>query len=90
LELDIPAANSLKDKRSVLQSVMSRVRNQFHVAIAEVEAQERWGNAVLGMSTVSNNATHAQQVLEEVVRFVERLRLDADVGAVEFDVLQAL
>jgi uncharacterized protein YlxP (DUF503 family) len=90
LELDIPTASSLKDKRSVLQSVLTRVRNHFRVAIAEVEAQEHWGRAVLGLSTVSNNATHARQVLEEVVRFVEHLRMDADVGAVEFEVLQAL
>jgi uncharacterized protein YlxP (DUF503 family) len=60
------------------------------VAIAEVEAQEQWDLAVLGLSTVSNNATYARQVLEEIVRFAEGLRVDADVGAVEFEILQAL
>jgi hypothetical protein len=69
---------------------MSRVRNQFHVAIAEVEDQERWARAVLGISTISNNGQYARQVLEGVVRFIEGLRMDADVGSVEFDVLQAL
>lgn len=90
LEIDIPSATSLKDKRRVLHSVISRVRNQFHVAIAEIDANERWTSAVLGIATVSNNATHARQVLEEVVRFIERLRMDAEVRAVDFDVLQAL
>jgi uncharacterized protein YlxP (DUF503 family) len=90
LELDIPAAESLKDKRAVLQSVMARVRNQFHVAIAEVENQEIWNAAVLGISAISNNGAHAREVLDNVVRFIERLRMDADVGAVEFELLQAL
>ncbi len=90
LELEIPSASSLKDKRGVLQSIMSRVRNRFHVAIQQVDEHESWVTAVLGMSTVSNNGTHARQVLEEVVRFIEGLRTDADVGAVAFDILEAL
>ncbi len=90
LELEIPAAASLKDKRRVLQSVISRVRNKFRVALAEVDAQEQWGHAVLGISTVSNNGGHARQVLGEVVRFIEGLRMDADVGAVDFEILEAL
>jgi uncharacterized protein len=89
VEVDIPGAFSLKDKRQVLQSIMSRVRNQFHISIAEVEAQETWNMAVLGLAVVSNQAGHAQEVLENVVRYLERARLDAEIGAVAFDVVQA-
>jgi len=90
VEVDIPGAFSLKDKRQVLQSMMTRVRNQFHVSIAEIEAQEMWNTAVLGLAVVSNQAGHAREVLENVVRYLERARMDAEIGAVSFDVVQTL
>jgi uncharacterized protein len=88
LEVSIPGAFSLKDKRQVLQSMISRVRNQFPVAIAEIEDQELWNVAVLGMAVVSNQGGHAREVLEKAVRFLENSRLDAEIGAVDFDVVQ--
>jgi uncharacterized protein YlxP (DUF503 family) len=90
LEVSIPGAFSLKDKRQVLQSLTSRVRKQFPIAIAEIEDQELWNAAVLGMAVVSNNGSHAREVLEKTVRFLENARLDAEIGTVEFDLLQTL
>jgi uncharacterized protein YlxP (DUF503 family) len=90
LEIHIEGASSLKNKRGVVQSIIRRVRNQFRVSIAEVDALEVHNLAVLGMAAVSNDGGHARGLLEEVVRFLERTRLDADVGLVEFDVLSAL
>ena len=48
IDLHLPGANSLKDKRSVLKSVMRRIRNEFNVSIAEVDHQDLWRSAVLG------------------------------------------
>lgn len=90
LEIHIEGANSLKDKRGVVQSIINRVRNQFRVSIAEVDAAEMHNLAVLGMAVVSNDGGHATGLLEDVVRYIERARLDADIGTVEFDVLSAL
>lgn len=88
VELHIPAA-SLKEKRAVVQSAIARIRNQFRVAIAEVDFQEQRNMAALGMATVSSDAGRAREVLEDAVRFLERTRLDADIGVVEFDVVAA-
>lgn len=90
LELNIAMATSLKDKRAVVQSAVSRVRRKFPIAVAEVESAGRLDLAVLGLAAVSNEAGHARHVVEEAARFIERLRLDADVGSVEYDVLIAL
>ena len=90
LEIHIESASSLKDKRGVVQSLIHRVGNQFRVSIAEIEALEAHNLAVLGIATVSNDGGHARKMLEEAVRFIERTRLDAEVGQVEFDVLSAL
>jgi len=41
ITLHLPTCHSLKDKRQIVKSVLARVRHQFEVAIAEVDAQDR-------------------------------------------------
>lgn len=60
----------------MLKSLMARIRNQFEVAIAEVEEQDRWQIAKLGMSCVSNSKPHADEVLAHVRRYIEETRPD--------------
>lgn len=90
IELRLSEARSLKEKRALVQSTTARLRRELQVAAAEVEAQEQRGLAVLGIAAVSNHAHHAQQVIDTAVRFVEALRLDAEVTAVEKEILGAL
>lgn len=90
IELDIPGAESLKDKRRVLQSTMTRVRNRFAVSIAEIEAQDQWRTAVLGIAVVSNEGAHARDVIDSVLRHLDGSRMDAEVTAVEIDLFPAL
>ncbi len=90
IELDIPGSASLKDKRQVLQSTLTRVRNRFPVCIAEVEAQEQWGTAVLGIAVVSNDGGHARHLIESVVRFLDGARMDAEITNVEYDLISVL
>ena len=62
--------HSLKEKRAVIRPILDGARNRFRVASAEVDAQDAWQRAVLGMSTVASTASHAEDVLDEVERFV--------------------
>ena len=89
VEIHIHAAESLKDKRGVIQSVASRIRNQFSVSVAEIESQDNHHLAVLGIAAVSNQAGHADEIVRKVAHFLDQARLDAEVGLVEFDVLSA-
>jgi len=66
----------LKDKRQVIKSLMARVRNQFEVAIAEVDEQDSWHIAIPGVSCVSNNSQHVDKVLTHVQRYIEETRPD--------------
>jgi hypothetical protein len=79
LTLALPASESLKDKRQVVQSVIARVRNQFNVAAAEVDTLDDRRLATLGFSCVSNDARHVEQMLARVLAFVESTRLEAEV-----------
>ena len=79
LTLQLHASSSLKDKRQVVKSVLARVRNQFNVAGAEVDLLEAHQMAALGFSCVSNDARHAEQMLNKVLAFIESTRLEAEV-----------
>jgi uncharacterized protein YlxP (DUF503 family) len=71
----VPDSQSLKDKRMVVRSITSRVRQAFAVAVAEVGDQDTWQSAVIGVACVSNNARHADEVCQKVLAYVEN---DAD------------
>jgi len=68
--LSLPWNDSLKGKRSVVKSIVERARQRFHVAAAEVEDMDAHRRATLGFAVVSNDARHAQSVLDKLVGFV--------------------
>lgn len=86
VELLIPEARSLKDKRRVVRSAIDRLRHRFHVAGAEVAENDVHNHAVLGFAYVSNDARHAAAVLGQVLEFL-RNSPDALVGEHELEVL---
>lgn len=71
ITLAIPGANSLKDKRQVLKSLLDSIRNKFNVSIAEVGENDSWRRAIIGASCVSNDRGMANRILDKVVDFVE-------------------
>ena len=87
ITLHLPDSQSLKDKRQIIKSILARVRNRFEVAIAEVEDQDRWQIAVLGLSCVSNSKQHSEEILERVRRYIEETRPDIVVSNVETEMI---
>ncbi len=87
--LRLPGSSSLKDKRRVIKSLTTRLRNKFNVAVAEVADNDTWQIATIGITCVSNDARHAREMLNSVMAFVERTRLDAELLDSEIEVSQA-
>ncbi len=79
IDLHIPDSHSLKDKRSVIRSVVARISQQFNVSIAELDHQDVWQTASLGVVCISNESARLHKQLEQVVRWVEQNRPDVDV-----------
>jgi uncharacterized protein YlxP (DUF503 family) len=73
IELRMREARSLKAKRQVVKSIVTRVKNNFNVAIAEVDYQDKWQHAVLGVAVVSTAQDHANGILSKVVNFIESM-----------------
>ena len=86
LEIYIPEAHSLKDKRQVLRSLKDRLRGKFNVAVAELDGQDSWQRSVVGVVSLSNNNTHLEQSLRNVLEDSERL-LGRDLIGHELEVL---
>ncbi len=76
VRLQIPTNQSLKGKRRVIASMSQRIRNRFGVAVAEVEDNESWQMATLGIAYVSSSVRHADEVLDNVIAYIERSRED--------------
>ncbi len=79
VSLRIPENMDLKGKRQVLKSIISRVRNKFDVAVAEVDDNDIWQLATIGICCISNNKRHSNQVLSKVVDFIENSRFDVEI-----------
>ena len=72
----LPESTNLKEKRQVARSLTTRLRNQFNVAVAEVDHNDLWQRLTIGVCCVSNDTAHAQEMLSKVVSFVENYRHD--------------
>jgi uncharacterized protein YlxP (DUF503 family) len=69
--MHVPESHSLKEKRQVIRSVTSRLRNSFNVAVAEVDDQNTWQLATLGVVCVSGDARHADEMCQKVLDVLE-------------------
>jgi uncharacterized protein len=88
--LHLPASHSLKDKRQVVRSLLARLRNRFDLAVAEVDDQDRWQIATLGLACVSSNASIVDEVLTHAINYIEDMRLDAMVTEVAREITHIL
>ena len=77
---------SLKEKRTAVKSVVSRVSNKFNVSIAEIDNQDMHKDIAIGFACVTNEARHAQSVIQNVLAFIER-NTDAVVVDTEIEIL---
>jgi hypothetical protein len=73
LELILHQCQSLKDKRSALRKIQSRIRNAFEVSVAEVGGQDLWQRAEIGIVTVGSDRVVVNQVMDRVLNFVDSL-----------------
>jgi uncharacterized protein YlxP (DUF503 family) len=86
--LRLPGNHSLKGKRQVLKSLISRLHNRFNVSAAEIDDQDSWQIASLAIGCLSNDERHADQVLASIIAFIRHERLDAEVLEVETELIR--
>jgi uncharacterized protein YlxP (DUF503 family) len=87
ITIHLPECHTLKEKRQVIKSILARVRNQFEVAIAEVGENDRWQLAKIGVSCVSNDGQHAEEILQHIRRYIEETRPDLTITEYDIEVI---
>jgi len=79
IELHLPGCNSLKEKRSKLKPLLSRLQAEFNISTAELEHNDSHRSAGIACAVVGNNDRHLQRMLEKIPSWIERHRPDLQV-----------
>lgn len=70
VDVQFPQSQSLKEKRAQLRPIIEGARNRFAVSVAETDHQDTWQRSEIGFAVVSSSAKLAQEVMDDVERFV--------------------
>ena len=84
LEIQLPYAHSLKEKRAVLQKLMGRLRARFNAAVAELDHQDAWQLATIAVVTVSSSQSVLESSLQKALAESEKI-LGQDVANYTLD-----
>lgn len=86
ITLQLDGVFSLKEKRRIVKSILSRLRRQYNLSVAEVDCQDVWQTAVLGLVTVGNDTRYLHGLLEKAVYWIEQQRPDVPIAdySIEF------
>jgi len=76
IEIDLVGVRSLKEKRSIVKSINAQIKRKFNAAAAEVDFHNVWQSTAIGISVVSTNRGHAEDMLEGICGWLEYHRPD--------------
>lgn len=87
VRLRFPENLSLKGKRQILKSIITRLRGKLNVSVSEVDDNELWQLATLGISCVSNDRRYTNEVLSKAVDFIVNGRFDVEILDYKIEIL---
>jgi uncharacterized protein len=87
VRLRLPDNLSLKGKRQIVKSLTARLKNKFDVSVAEVEDNDLWQLATIGICFVSNDNRFTNEVLSKTVDFVVGNQGDFEMLDYEIEIL---
>jgi len=73
LELSIPHAQSIKDRRQVVRSLKDKLRHSFNVSVAELDDASLWNRATIGVVALSASSSYLAGQMQEVDKAIQRL-----------------
>ncbi|MBE0686203.1 MAG: DUF503 domain-containing protein [Anaerolineaceae bacterium] len=69
--MDLPFAQNLKAKRSIITSITSRISKKYNVSISEIDFNDVWKSAKLGMAIVAQNGRIFESMIETIIEYIE-------------------
>jgi len=86
IKLYAPWVHSLKEKRMVVKSICAKAGNKFNISIAEVEDQDIHQSIVIGLSCVTDETSHCNRILDNVLYFIEE-NTEAEILKIDREIL---
>ncbi|MCK4339375.1 MAG: DUF503 domain-containing protein [Candidatus Cloacimonetes bacterium] len=83
INLYLPLSKSLKNKRSVIKSIIQKAHNKFNVSISEIDNYDKWKNATIGISIIANEMPYIEKQLSEIINFIESNYIDIEIIKIE-------
>ncbi len=71
IEIHIPGSDSLKNKRRVIKSIIQRIRNKYNVSVSEIDEQDIWQRATLGIACISNDKNIIHKTFSHIENFLD-------------------
>ena len=78
IEIHISGAQSLKDKRKVIKSLVQRIGNRFNVSVGEIDHHDLWQRGTLAVAHVAADRYEVEKVLKKITSFAEE-NADAEI-----------
>ena len=86
-ELFLPLCHSLKEKRSIIKSLLQKLQHKFHISACEAANQDVWQRATVGVAVVSNEKAHIEQMLEKITHFIDIFDESVEITHIEKEIL---
>lgn len=86
VRLRLPS-RTLKEKRTIVKSVVERLRQRYNASVAEIDDLDDVATATIAAAVISNDSRHADEQCQEIARAIEAWRLDAEVLEVETELI---
>jgi uncharacterized protein YlxP (DUF503 family) len=87
LQLKLAENMSLKGKRQVIKPIIALIKNKYNVSIAEVEDNDLWQIATLGICFISNNAKYTDEVITSIINFISSGRFEVEIINQEVEII---
>lgn len=72
VDLYLPHSTSLKGKRGILKGLLGKIRNRFNVSVSEIDLQDEWKRAEIGIVAISNERSYIDSLLSKLIPYLER------------------
>lgn len=73
IDLFLQGCTSLKEKRQVVKSIIRKVQSKYNVSVSEVDYQDLWQRATVGIACVTETGLEAEKTFRNIEAFVEKL-----------------
>ena len=83
VNLYLPTSHSLKEKRSIVKSIIKKPRNRYNASVAEISGLDKWQYAGIGISVISIDRIIIEKIHSNIINFIENNYTDIQIMGIQ-------